>query len=73
MRADNMSMDDVQQGGVLQWLIAWLVYQLAWFWTCYWRVWRVHIAARSGIPRSALEDPPLDWMRVLQGPGERDR
>ena len=73
MRADDMSMGDVQPGGVLQWLIAWIVYQMAWMWTCYWWVWRVHIAARNGIPRSALEDPPLDCMRVLQRPREHER
>lgn len=73
MRADEISMDGAETGGVLRWLIAWAVYHLAWMWTCYWWVWRAHIAARHGFPRNTLEEPPLDWMRVLQGRGERDR
>lgn len=73
MRANDISMGETEQGGVLRWLIAWLVYKVAWLWTCYWWVWRVHIAAQNGIPRRALEDPPADWLRVLQGPGDHDR
>lgn len=73
MRANDMPISDAGQGGVLQWLAAWAIYQLAWLWSCYWWVWRAHIAARHGIPRSTLEDPPVAWMRVLQGPGDKDR
>jgi hypothetical protein len=34
---------------------------------------RAHVAATHDIPRSSLEDPPEEWLRVLLGPGERDR
>ena len=73
MRANDIPISDTGQVGVLQWLAAWAIYQLAWLWSCYWWVWRAHIAARHGIPRSTLEDPPVAWMRVLQGPGDKDR
>jgi len=78
MRANDISVNDRSIGddrqiGVLQWLAAWIAYHLAWGWTCYWWVWRAHLAARHGIPRSSLEEPPVEWMRVLLGPGEKDR
>lgn len=78
MRANDISVNDGSIGddrqiGVLQWLTGWIAYHLAWGWTCYWWVWRAHIAARHGIPRNSLEDPPVEWMRVLLGPGEKDR
>ncbi|KRB42527.1 hypothetical protein [Phenylobacterium sp. Root700] len=73
MRANEIPISEARQGGVLDWLLERSIYELERIWACYWWVLRVHVAARHGIPRSCLEDPPAPWLKVLQGPTEKDR
>ena len=56
-----------------RWLLDRAIYELRQLWACGWRMLRVHVAARNGIPRECLEEPPHAWMKVMQGPGDKDR
>lgn len=73
MLVDELPLERSHEPGVVRWLFDWAVYGLARFWAAWWWTLRVYVAARHGVPRSRLEDPPEAWLRVLQGPTDKDR
>lgn len=73
MLADEFPIIEHPGRSIAQWLLDRAVYDLRHIWACYWWALRAHVAATQGIPRSCLEDPPAEWLRVLRGPCEHDR
>ena len=73
MLVEQMTMAAGEERGVARWLLDRMVYELHQLWACLWWMLRVHVAARNGIPRDCLEEPPHAWMKVMQAPGDKDR
>ncbi len=73
MTAKQAVADESCERGIADWLLGRAIYELHRFWRIYWWAVRAHAAAQHFIPRSCLEDPPEEWLRVLQGPGAKDR
>lgn len=73
MLADNLSMIHAPGRSVARWMLDRTIYELHHAWACCWWALRAHVAATHFIPRSCLEDPPTEWLRVLQGRCEKDR
>lgn len=72
MLADRVTVTENPWRSVAMWLLERVIYELHHLWACCWWALRAHVAAVHGFPRSCLEDPPAEWLRVLQEPGERD-
>ncbi|MGH6999288.1 MAG: hypothetical protein ACREEO_13915 [Phenylobacterium sp.] len=73
MLVEQMTTAAGEERGVTRWLFDRAVHELRQLWACWWWMLRVHVAARHGIPRDGLEEPPHAWMKVMQGPGDKDR
>jgi len=73
MLVEQMTMAPAEERGVARWFLDRMIYELHRLWACYWWMLRAHVAARHGIPRDCLEDPPHAWMKVMQGPGDKDQ
>lgn len=73
MLVERMTIAQGGERGVARWLLDRAIYDLHRLWVCYWWVLRAHVAACNGIPRDCLEEPPHAWMKVLQGPGDKDQ
>ena len=71
MLADELPITEHPGRGVAQWFFDRAAYELSQSLVCCWWALRAHTAARHGIPRSCLEDPPAEWLRVL-GSSDQD-
>jgi hypothetical protein len=67
MAAKQAVANERYECGIAEWLLDRAIYELHRFWRVYWWVLRAHVAAKHFIPRSCLEDPPEEWLRVMLG------